>query len=133
MINNKIEMIKNKISKQKNDTLDEEKIMNKIKDCYKNLSGYYLKVENVKNAPWGCHDIIFMYSYSDIVYVYNKDKDEYEPIEINTLSAYDYNKHYTSCLMGQDVKFGWPIYNVFDEVKKFDGNFRNWLLFCRNR
>jgi len=25
--------------------------------------------------------------------------------------------------MGQDVKYGWPIYNVFDEVEKFDGVF----------
>ncbi len=23
--------------------------------------------------------------------------------------------------MGQDVKYRWPIYNVFDEVEKFDG------------
>jgi hypothetical protein len=37
------------------------------------------------------------------------------------LHAYDYNKHYTSCLMGMDVKYGWPIYNVFDEIKPFDG------------
>ncbi len=28
----------------------------------------------------------------------------------------DYNKHYSSCFMGQGVKYGWPIYNVFDEV-----------------
>ncbi len=35
--------------------------------------------------------------------------------------AYDYNKHYTSCLMGLDVKYGWPVYNVFDEIKPFDG------------
>ncbi len=33
--------------------------------------------------------------------------------------AYDYNKHYTTCFMGQDVKYGWPIYNVFDEVEIF--------------
>ncbi len=25
--------------------------------------------------------------------------------------------------MGQDVKYWWPIYNVFDEVEKFDGVF----------
>ena len=37
------------------------------------------------------------------------------------LHAYDYNKHYTSCLMGMDVKYGWPVYNVFDEIKPFDG------------
>ena len=37
------------------------------------------------------------------------------------LSAYDYNKHYTSCLMGKDCRFGWPVYCVFDEVKNFDG------------
>ena len=35
------------------------------------------------------------------------------------LKAFDYNKHYTSCLMG--VKYGWPVYNVFDEIKPFDG------------
>ena len=37
------------------------------------------------------------------------------------LSAYDYNKHYTSCFMGEGVEFGWCVYNVFDEVKPFDG------------
>jgi hypothetical protein len=40
---------------------------------------------------------------------------------MDDLVAYNYNKHYSSCFMGQDVKFGWPIYNVFDEVEKFDG------------
>ncbi len=25
------------------------------------------------------------------------------------LSAYDYNKHYTSCLMGKKCMFGWPV------------------------
>jgi hypothetical protein len=37
------------------------------------------------------------------------------------LNAYDYNKHYTSCLMGKGCSFGWPVYSVFDEVKSFDG------------
>ena len=37
------------------------------------------------------------------------------------LNAFDYNKHYTSCLMGLDVKYGFPVYNVFDEIKPFDG------------
>jgi len=37
------------------------------------------------------------------------------------LNAYDYNKHYSSCFMGQDVKFGWPVYSVFDEIVPFDG------------
>ena len=37
------------------------------------------------------------------------------------LNAYDYNKHYTSCLMGKGLSFGWPVYSVFDEVKSFDG------------
>ncbi len=32
------------------------------------------------------------------------------------LNAYDYNKHYTSCLMGKGLSFGWPAYSVFDEV-----------------
>ena len=40
------------------------------------------------------------------------------------LSAFDYNKHYTSCLMGIDIKFGFPIYSVFDEVKSFGGVFK---------
>jgi hypothetical protein len=26
------------------------------------------------------------------------------------LNAYDYNKHYTSCLMGKGLSFGWPVY-----------------------
>ena len=37
------------------------------------------------------------------------------------LKAFDYNKHYTSCLMGLDLKYGFPVYNVFDEIKPFDG------------
>ena len=37
------------------------------------------------------------------------------------LHAYDYNKHYTSLLMGLDCVFGWPVYTVFDEVKPYDG------------
>jgi hypothetical protein len=37
------------------------------------------------------------------------------------LNAYDYNKHYTSCLMGKGCSFGWPVYSIFDEVKPFDG------------
>ncbi len=40
---------------------------------------------------------------------------------VKNLKSYDYNKHYTSCFICQDVKYGWPIYNVFDEVEKFDG------------
>ena len=40
------------------------------------------------------------------------------------LNAYDYNKHYTSCLMGEDLSFGWPVYSVFDEVKPFDGDIK---------
>ena len=42
--------------------------------------------------------------------------------ETKQLHAYDYNKHYTSCLMGENCTFGWPVYSVFDEVKSFDGN-----------
>ena len=38
------------------------------------------------------------------------------------MNAYDYNKHYTSCLMGKQCQFGWPVYSVFDEVKDFDGD-----------
>jgi hypothetical protein len=131
------EIINDDISKRRNgqskgqaglspeEEVDEEEISNKIKDCYKNLSGYYLKVDNINYI----HGNVFMYRFSNIIYIYNKDKDEYEPIEINTLSSYDYNKHYTSCLMGKDVKFGWPIYNVFDEVKKFDGNLETGYYF----
>ncbi len=37
------------------------------------------------------------------------------------LHAYDYNKHYTSLLMGLDCVYGWPVYSVFDEVKPYDG------------
>jgi hypothetical protein len=40
---------------------------------------------------------------------------------VKNLKAYDYNKHYASCLMGQGLKYGWPIYNVFDQVVKIDG------------
>ncbi|MFN9109963.1 MAG: hypothetical protein ACK5XN_07835, partial [Bacteroidota bacterium] len=37
----------------------------------------------------------------------------------NVLSAYDYNKHYTSVLRGDDAVFGTPVYNIFDEIKPF--------------
>jgi hypothetical protein len=46
------------------------------------------------------------------------------PTSANNLHAFDYNKHYTSCFMGLGLKFGWPIYNVFDEVKPFDGEIK---------
>ena len=39
----------------------------------------------------------------------------------DNLHACDYNKHYTSNLMGEGLKFGWAVYNVFDEIKPFDG------------
>ena len=41
--------------------------------------------------------------------------------ESKDLNAYGYNKHYTSCLMGQGLLSGWPVYSVFDEVKSFGG------------
>jgi hypothetical protein len=44
-----------------------------------------------------------------------------EPENVDNLKAYDYNKHNASCFMGQGLKYGWHIYNVFDEVVKFDG------------
>lgn len=44
-----------------------------------------------------------------------------EPQSTN-LGSYDYNKHYTSCLNGDSLMFGWPIYSVFDEPCAFDGN-----------
>ncbi len=40
------------------------------------------------------------------------------------LNAYDYNKHYTTCLMGEGLSFGWPVYSVFDEVNPFDGEIK---------
>ncbi len=40
------------------------------------------------------------------------------------LKVYDYNKHYTSCLMGEGLSFGWLVYSVFDEVKPFDGDIK---------
>ena len=46
-----------------------------------------------------------------------------KPEKLDNCVSYDYNKHYSSCFMGQDIKYGWPIYNVFDEVEKFDGVF----------
>ena len=36
------------------------------------------------------------------------------------LYACDYNKHYTSNLLGEGLKFGWAVYNLFDEIKPFD-------------
>jgi hypothetical protein len=39
-----------------------------------------------------------------------------KPEKLDNCVSYDYNKHYSSCFMGQGVKYGWPIYNVFDEV-----------------
>jgi hypothetical protein len=42
-----------------------------------------------------------------------------KPDNFDNIKAYDYNKHYTSCFIGMDLKFGWPVYNIFDEVKNF--------------
>ncbi len=39
----------------------------------------------------------------------------YLNLKVNS-SACDYNKHYTSCLMGENCTFGWPVHSVFDEV-----------------
>ena len=44
----------------------------------------------------------------------------FEMPESKNLVGYDYNKHYTSCLT-QDIKYGFPIYSVFDEVEQYDG------------
>lgn len=52
-----------------------------------------------------------------------------EPKNLDELSSFDYNKHYTSCLMGQNIKFGWPVYNIFDEVTKFDGTIETGFYF----
>ncbi len=41
--------------------------------------------------------------------------------ESKILHAYDNNKHYTTCLMGDKGTFGWPVCSVLDEVKPFDG------------
>jgi hypothetical protein len=41
------------------------------------------------------------------------------PKSNDNLHAYDYNKHYTSCLMGKNCTLGWPVYSVFDKVKLF--------------
>ena len=38
------------------------------------------------------------------------------------IHAFDYNKHYTSCLIGDGIKFGFPVYSCFDEVKPFNNN-----------
>ena len=40
------------------------------------------------------------------------------------LTACDFNKHYTSNLMGEDLKFGWSVFNVFDEIEPFDGTIK---------
>jgi hypothetical protein len=47
----------------------------------------------------------------------------------DNLHSYDYNKHYTSCLMGQNIKFGWAIYTVFDEVKSYSGKMSTGFFF----
>ena len=51
----------------------------------------------------------------------------------DNLHAFDYNKHYTSVFMGQDIKFGWPIYNVFDEVKPFDGKIETGFYYVETK
>ena len=48
------------------------------------------------------------------------------------MNAYDYDKHHTSCLNGQDVKFGWPIYTVFDEVNLFSGIIRAGFVYVES-
>ena len=45
-----------------------------------------------------------------------------EPESKHLSAYYDYNKRYTSCLMGKICSFGWPVYSVFDEVKLFGGD-----------
>jgi hypothetical protein len=54
-------------------------------------------------------------------------KKGYSPNNSKHFCGY-YDKHYSSCFMGQDVKYGWPICNVFDEVETFDGVFFCWFL-----
>ncbi len=44
-----------------------------------------------------------------------------QPENVDNLKAYDYFKHHASCLVGQGLKNGRPIYNAFDEVVKLDG------------
>ena len=44
-----------------------------------------------------------------------------QPDDKTKLEAWDYNKHYTDCLQGAGVKYGWCIYNVFDEVLPYNG------------
>ncbi len=56
-----------------------------------------------------------------------------KPNNIDNIKAYDYNKHYTSCLMGQNLKFGWPVYNIFDEVKPFDGEIKTGFYFVETK
>jgi hypothetical protein len=51
----------------------------------------------------------------------------------DNLYSYDYNKHYTSCLRGDGLKFGFPIYNVFDEVMPFDGQLKTGFYFVETK
>jgi hypothetical protein len=42
--------------------------------------------------------------------------------ETKHLCVYNYNKHYTSCLMRQDLVFEWPLCSVYYEVKTLGGD-----------
>jgi hypothetical protein len=44
-----------------------------------------------------------------------------KPEDEKNLEFFDFNKHYISCLMGQDVKYGWSVYSIFDEIEPFGG------------
>ncbi|MFN9108606.1 MAG: hypothetical protein ACK5XN_00795, partial [Bacteroidota bacterium] len=54
-----------------------------------------------------------------------------EPTSKN-LSAYDYNKHYTSCLRGDGMQFGFPVYNIFDEVQEAQLPLKTGIYFVIN-
>ena len=137
------EIIKKEISFQKirilrqktNEVVDEEKIETSIIDKYNHLSGYFVKVSKIE-VKENSNNVV--YFYDDYIYTYDKNSNTYKhKINIKkskknlNLQAYDYNKHYTSCLMGQDVKYGWAIYNVFDEVKPFDGKIETGYYFVK--
>ncbi len=53
--------------------------------------------------------------------------------EDGKLHAYDYNKHYTSCLRGDGLRYGFPIYNVFDEIQPFSGSIRTGFYFVETQ
>ena len=99
------QQIKNK--HYKSGEVDEKLIANTFNKKYEKILDFYLKVSKVEVQDTHTTKVYF----DDFIY------EKVQQTE-SKLVGYDYNKHYTDCLKGH--QFGFPIYNVFDEVLPYD-------------